>query len=280
MFKETFYPYEKLCLDESLMLFKGHLKVKQHIPAKGSMFGIKIFIIFYWKTNYILDFIIYVGAQTGIDNHGMGVSGNTVATLPQTYLEKGHTLFVNNWYTSPDLFCWLYDRATNTCGAVRQTRKEVPAMEDKLKKGEITSRSSESGKVIVLKWHDKKEVWMLSTYHKAEMHLTSKRDRKSGDQKMRLSVVIDYNKSAGLVDQSDMLIKTVDNTWKSSKWHRKLFLHILDTAIFNAFCLYQKYGTKMKYKKFHFNVIRESFATFYINCKRAGGAKCQEYLQD
>lgn len=43
-FSRCFYPFRNLCIDESLMLFKGRLSFKQFIPAKRNRFGIKSFV--------------------------------------------------------------------------------------------------------------------------------------------------------------------------------------------------------------------------------------------
>lgn len=52
-------------------------------------------------------------------------------TLLERYLGKGHTLKVDNWYTSPTLFSYVYDRETNVCGTVRINHKGMPAFSKK-----------------------------------------------------------------------------------------------------------------------------------------------------
>ncbi|KAG8227731.1 hypothetical protein J437_LFUL008569 [Ladona fulva] len=103
------YPHEDLCIDESLLLFKGKLMFKQYIPTKRN-------------------FIVYTGETTDIDDQGyeLGKSGDIVGTLIKPYLEKGHTLFVDNWYSSTALFLWLHNKATNACRTVRKNRKHIP----------------------------------------------------------------------------------------------------------------------------------------------------------
>ena len=58
-FSDSFQPYQWLCIDESLLLYKGQLHFKQYIPAKRSRFGIKSFIISDYKTGYVQDIIVY-----------------------------------------------------------------------------------------------------------------------------------------------------------------------------------------------------------------------------
>ena len=104
-FRRVFVPYQNLCIDESLILHKGRLSFKQYIPSKRSRFGIKLFSWHDCRTGYVLDFVIYMGSATEIHHRkGLGISGSIVMTLMQSYLQKGHNLFMNSWYSSPILF--------------------------------------------------------------------------------------------------------------------------------------------------------------------------------
>lgn len=123
-FGEYMYPYMNICIDESLLLFKGRLSFRQYIPSKASRFGIKFFVMCDCATGYVLNFIIYTGKTTEYVPHPhVGISGSLVMTLMEPYLDRGHTLYIDNWYTSPVLLQRLHDRKTNACGTVRRSRK-------------------------------------------------------------------------------------------------------------------------------------------------------------
>ena len=52
------------------------------------------------------------------------------------YLNEGHHLYDDSWYTNPALF-ELFDRnKTDACGTVRKNRQELPPLITKLKRGE------------------------------------------------------------------------------------------------------------------------------------------------
>jgi len=72
----------------------------------------------------------------------------------------------------------------------------------KLKKGEMVAQHS--GPVSILKWKDKKEVTMISTYHGEEtkMKLTKYRQ-----EKQKPVSVLDYNENMGKVDLKDQLLQ-------------------------------------------------------------------------
>ncbi len=120
-FRLLVVPYKNLCIDESLVLWKGCLAFKQLIPTKRHRFGIKVFVICDCQTGIVLDFIVYTGSSTEIKlDQNLGKSGSVVMTLMEPYLNKGHSLFVDNWYTSPRLFEKLHEFKTGACGTVRK----------------------------------------------------------------------------------------------------------------------------------------------------------------
>jgi hypothetical protein len=64
------------------------------------------------NTRRILGFIIKTGATTEIRRFSeIGIPGSIVMTLLQSYLDKGHHLFLDNWLTSSLLFEKLYARS-------------------------------------------------------------------------------------------------------------------------------------------------------------------------
>jgi hypothetical protein len=113
------------------MLFKGRVYFKQFIPSKKSRFGIKSSVLCDCKTNYVLNYIIYIGGKTECDSTFSNIekSGDVVMSLIKLYLDKGHTLITDNWYSRPNLFDLLHKMKTNAFGTVRKNRIDMPIME-------------------------------------------------------------------------------------------------------------------------------------------------------
>jgi hypothetical protein len=104
-FSEVFTPFENLGIDESLIPFKGRLSFLQYIPSKRHRFGINTFVICDDETWYVFYFIVYTGATTEIEpGREFWVSGAVVMTLMEKYWQKGHTLCMDNLYSSPQLY--------------------------------------------------------------------------------------------------------------------------------------------------------------------------------
>ena len=114
-------------------------------------------------------FIIYTGKdtvfQTAFISGDTNKTAATVLSLVEPLLKKGRTLWMDNFYNSPALAQRLKSLKTDCVGTLRLSRKDVPqrVKEKKLKKGALVAEHS--GPVSVLKWKDKKEVTMISTYH-------------------------------------------------------------------------------------------------------------------
>lgn len=258
-FKFALKPFEGLVIDESLVLFKGRLAFKQYIKTKRHRFGIKLFVLCDCETGYILDFIVYAGKDTDIAdqiNPVLGVTGEVVMKLMEQHLYKGHSLYTDNFYTSPSLSLHLFERQTNSCGTVRQNRKGMPKLKLKLSKGETSWQSSD--KLLALKWKDRRDVYMLTTMHENEIITLPKLDRITNENKKKPLCVIDYNDKMGAVDRSDMLVSSIDSMRKSIKWYKKLFFHLVDLCILNSHALFLTQNDhRIPLATFHLNLARQ-----------------------
>ena len=93
----------------------------------------------------------------------------------------------------------------------------------KLKKGELVAQHS--GPVSVLKWKDKKEMTMISTYHGQETRIKPMNCRQ---EKQKPVSVLDYNENMGGVDLKDQLLQSyLLERKKMTKWYIKLFRRLL-----------------------------------------------------
>lgn len=272
-FKTILFPFQNLCIDETLMAWKGRLGFRQYIPSKRNRFGIKMFVLCDCETGFVLDLIVYTGAGTAIDNYeDVGMSGSVVMTLLQEYTNKGHNLFIDNWYTSPILVKKLHDNMIGCCGTVRCNRRGMPDLSQKLKKGDVISRHTDV--MVAVKWHDKRDVTMLSSLHSNEMQETGKIDRATGVNRLKPASVLEYNMNMGLVDKADMQLSFVESARKSIKWYKKFFFHLLDVSVLNSYLIYQvKTGKKPQLSEFRINLIRQIIEEFKITRSSPKGGR-------
>ena len=76
-------------------------------------------------------------------------------------------------------------------------------------------------------------------------------------QAIKPRVVEDYNAYMGFVDKSDRMVNSYGIARRTWKWTKKLFFHLTDMTILNAFLIHKSCGGKMTHKNFHENLVRE-----------------------
>jgi len=84
-------------------------------------------------------------------------------------------------------------------------------MNEKLQKREACLRSSAN--ILFIKWHDKKDVFIISTMHTKEFVDVPRRYKKQ-EIIQKPACVHDYNKLMDAVDKTDMVISTIQSTKK------------------------------------------------------------------
>lgn len=210
-FKSCIVPYKNLCIDESIVPFKGRLSIKQYLPKKRNRFGIKLFVLCDVDTGIIIDFIVYCGAATDIvDPCNLGVGGAVVNSLLEDYFGSNRHLYVDNWYTSPVLFKYLYEHGIFACGTVNKKRKGMPVLGNRLQLHEMEVQYS--APLMALKWKDKKYIYMLSTIHDSHMEPSMRENRNTGLPVMKPKAVLDYSKNMGSVDRGHAFIVSAVHT--------------------------------------------------------------------
>lgn len=255
LYQEIITPERDVTIDESLMLFKGRLHWKQYIPLKRSRFGIKSFMLCESKSGYVYQFIIYTGKGTIFDDNYQHLckSSQVVMTLLKPLLNKGYCLTTDNYYTSPELADILLSHHTDIYGTLKINRKDIPKelQSKKLKRGEICAY--QRGKVCIIKWMDKKIVTLLSTIHSPEMVEVASHNN---EIKRKPKVVMEYNNTMGGVDRMDQHLTSYPIIKKrGKKYYKKIFFHLLDISVWNAFVLYQKNGGKYSHLNYRLDLV-------------------------
>lgn len=135
----------------------------------------------------------------------LGMSGAVIPRLMENLLEKGYHVYADNWYTSETLFAYLSEHDKAACGTARKNRLKLPAAftSPNPPKGEHRFRRHEN--MLAVRFNDKKEIYFLSTTHKANVIDTRKCDR-HGNVVRKLQVVDDYNKYMGGVDRNGEML--------------------------------------------------------------------------
>lgn len=274
-FKYVYKPDRDISLDEGCCPWKGRLRFRCYNPSKPAKFHIKLFQISESTSGYVLGFDIYTGKGSCVDeaypyqNATCNVTTKTVLTLSarSDVLDKGHHMYFDNYYTSPQLMEELLHRQTLSCGTTRKDRIGLPlALKNiNLKSGEAVFLRKyvdveTPGPMFAIRWCDKRMVYMLSTMHCGVEVWTGKKSYKDQTPIYKPECIVDYTNKMGGVDMSDQLMNYYHFLRKSIKWWRKLFIHLLNMLIMNAFILNKKFG----HKKLSHVAYREYLAEYLL----------------
>ncbi|XP_052771220.1 piggyBac transposable element-derived protein 4-like [Mya arenaria] len=260
-FSEVYTPEQNLSFDEGTCPWKGRLKIKVYNPAKPQKFGIKLFQLCEASSGYCLGFDVYAGKRNedttnyceavGVDPENLTLTSQVVVGLMARcgVLSKGHHVYMDNYYTSPELFSELDVLNTYACGTLRVNRIGTPKaiqLKRKLNEGECIYRTGNN--MLAMKFKDKRDVHMLSTIHNPMMSVLWKKKHGTDINVRKPSAIVDYCKHMGGVDLLDQFGQYNTVARKTKKWWRKLFFHIMNICIVNAYRLYEKYSTNFPKK--------------------------------
>jgi len=246
-------PKEKnLCVDEQIVPFKGRSSLKKYNPRKPHRWGYKLHVLS-GVSGFSYDFEVCSGNENVVadDEVDCGASSNIVLRLSRT-IESGvhHHLYFDNYFTSMSLMSALERRAIHGVGTVRLNRLPgLPGLSEKemKKKGRGTMSEYVTNvagvEMSCVRWYDNKIVSMLSTFAGVEpvdkVKRWSTRDKKYIEID-RPHVIKVYNEHMGGVDLLDSLLGLYRIRIRSKKWYHRMFFHILDLSIVNAWLLYRR----------------------------------------
>ncbi|XP_034833591.1 piggyBac transposable element-derived protein 4-like [Maniola hyperantus] len=272
-FKAAYTPRQELSLDESLLLWKGHLSWVQCIRTKVARFGIKSYELCEAASGYVLNMIFYTGADTSSTQPIFGFTSATakvVLNLFKDYFGKGYTLFMDNFYNSVRLSRFLKTKKTDVVGTLNRRKVDTPddirRLNDKrVNRGAIVSRHC--GDVSVVSWKDVKLVTTVSTYHKDDVV----QGRRAGENFAKPAVVADYNKFMGGVDLKDQKLSMyLLERKRGMKWYIKVFKRLLNITILNAYVIYTanigQQQKKMTHRQFRYQLAEELAQKFGTSC--------------
>ena len=202
---------------------------------------------FSWTSSYIKDTLDLVLLILLVK---IGCKERIPLTLIAPYLDRGHTLTIDNFYTTPRLAKYLLERQTKTVGTIRPNRKMFPKdfpADNDMPKDSAVFKGHEN--ILAMKYraaqnksqNNPKVVHLLSTKHKPVMKNTSRRDHE-GNIIQKPEAIIYYNHNMGGVDKIDQQLHCISVARKTFKWYHKVFFRLLSMAMLSSHNIYNKNG--------------------------------------
>ena len=236
--ENNFKPTKNIAVDEGMIGFRGRLSFRQYMPAKPTKYGIKVWMAADSSNGYVLNFDVYLGKEAN-QQRIFGLGYDVVTKLVRPFMNKNHHVYFDNFFSSLTLLEHLEANGTYACATVRCNRKDLPqCAKEKLRPGEKVV--SQKGNVVFTKWHDKRDVSLIST-NCSPLAVDVVVSRRNQDVS-KPAVVDKYNKHMGGVDLADQLRQYYSIGRSSFKWYRYIFWFLMDISICNSFLLYNSYN--------------------------------------
>ena len=270
-FQASYKPSREIAADETMVGFRGCFGPLQYMPNKPTKYGIKAFTLADAAHGYMLDILVYTGSDTlstaSLAHSSLPQPARVVLHLADKYLDKGHSIFTDRYYTSIPLANHLYQRNTAFTGTSMRNRvglpEEIRKPPKKLAANEV--RAFRDLKMMVIEWKalkGKSSVIMLSTESPASVtrvHFSCNR----GEMHKPLVVQL-YNQSMNGVDRADQNSVYYSFIRKSRKWWKKLFFWLQEVTTVNSYILYQFHHDNLTHLQYRRQVI-ESLAVRFLS---------------
>ena len=171
------------------------------MPNKPTKYGIKAFTLASSEHGYLLNILLYTGADTlseaNQDHAHLPQPARVVTHILQPYLNRGHHIYTDRYYSSLPLAEVLLERGTSFTGTMIKNRVRlpetiiiIPSTSFRLANDEV--RAYRSDHLLTVAWHaatKKKPLIILSS--SSEQQMVAVRSRRSTQMK---PIVVDrYN---------------------------------------------------------------------------------------
>ncbi|CAL6026644.1 Transposase_IS4 [Hexamita inflata] len=255
-------------IDESLLFFNGRVLFKVFNPMKPARFGIDFKVIAQTDFGYVIGFEMYCGKQEGseykTDKNGTMTDKLVFRLLSKVMdhvqwerKDKQMVLYLDNGYTSARLAQQLASSGIRVCGTIQSTRMglsrdEKTQLNDMQKKDfqvvrevprKMLKETPDVNVVIYQRDKDTKPVrFVYTTPEKSDdvdQAALIKVNNSHGREIERTVVAEEYNHSYFTIDKFDQSLSYVRFIHKTKKWSNRVFVFLLQTAIYNSYVVFK-----------------------------------------
>jgi len=246
---------QNLSVDEQMIPFKGKhgLEHEQYHSKKVRKWGYKVFVLC-GVSGYVYDFEIYSGKQDNVvlpEEVDCGASGNVVIRLSRTVPDGcNFRLFFDIYFNSVDLQLALAHRGILGLGTVRLNRLRGT---DFVLDTELAERgrgayeekvtSVDGVQLSAVRWFDNRPISFLSAFVGVQPVSEIKRYNRVRNEEQQVpcpKVVQVCNQHMAGVDLLESLIGAHRTKIRSQKWYHRVFFHLVDLSVVNAWLLYRR----------------------------------------
>lgn len=263
-FTEVYRPQQNLSIDESMMPWRGRVAFRQFIPSKPIRYGIKLYLCCESKSSFVCKMDIYSGKKG--DQVEKDHGPNVVKRFADSFSGLGHTVFIDSFFSSVELYEHLRKQGTTATGTIRKDRRGLPSQLGavKLQKGQTCELKrdiqgnhgdpdDQSASLHAVRFHDKKLVTLLTTCSHGSRVDSGKKSR-TGEAVVIPKLVHEYNQNMNGVDKFDQHLQYYSFNRKTWKWWKRACFHLLHIAKIQAYLLFKIRNPQSKQSQLDFTL--------------------------
>ncbi|XP_064596339.1 piggyBac transposable element-derived protein 4-like [Liolophura sinensis] len=229
---ENYRPHKSVTLDKAMIPFRGRVSYRQYLPAKPCKFGVKVWQLADSSNGYVYQMEVYTGKQdTGRE---VGLAWRVVWDLTRVLSGKSHHIYMDNYFSSPQLYQDLLKDDLYGCGTCRLNRKGWP---DALHKNCLPKQKGVS------------KLYQKENLVAACCECPAKTEGWNACRNKGPEVVENYNKHMNGLDHGDQLRMQYSTTRRSKKFWKYLFWFLFNTAVACSFILMRESVNHQKKSK-------------------------------
>ncbi len=252
---------EYLSIDERMVRYFGRHGCKMYMKGKPVKFGYKLWILSSYD-GYPFYIIPYQGAEKQMatceqDSGSNNKTRKEKKLLSQTVVENllsiietpsKHKIYMDNFFSSYDLFVQLRNKEFFATGTVRENRMGKCPLKPsktlgKMDRGTSDRKFDTKNEIAVVRWNDNRVVSLITNFEDTRCFSKVERRMKGGKQKVDIpSCVVSYNKYKNGVDLFDNHVETYFSSIQGKKWYWSLFINAFETALIAAWKLSTKFA--------------------------------------
>ena len=244
-YQANYTPSRCVAVDETMVGFRGRFGPKQYMPKKPVKYGIKAFTLADSDQGYVVNILLYTGSETlevvSDELRQLPQPAQVVVHLLKPYLQRGHHVFTDRFYTSIPLAKTLQDKGTAFTGTAVRNRVGLPeAIRNPTRLSDDEVRAFRDGNLLALEWRAAKKktsVVMLSSDDTAKSCQVI--SRTTGRQMVKPTVIHHYNQCMNGVDRADQCTVYYSFVRKCKKWWRKVYFWLLEVTVVNSYILFK-----------------------------------------
>ena len=219
-FKHHFVPSQEVSIDQCTASLKNWTVFSKN--KRQSFFCIRKLCCA--KSGYVIHAELYTGKGLSREQQVVDLMQNS------QLLNRGYHLFTDSTYTSLQLAATLCNKGTMLTGVVCRNAQGLPSdMPLRMNAGEVAYYYFQQGNALLVSFQQRARetpVQMLSSCLGAGM------------EQHKPKAIAEYNKFMGAVSHVDRTTHHALMEQPSKKHSQKLFLHLVETALLNAYVLY------------------------------------------